>query len=142
MAFSHDVQFWKLARLPRKKGRNRIYGVRWVVAGKSFSKWFEYEAQADSYRSRLIRAARQGEGFDTGIGRAEEIDRRVVARPRLAPRHRLGAAAAHWQRSPCWLAVDRFRQHPRRAAPQAPGQKGNPAGADPARAGPPPPQAP
>ena len=79
MAFSHDVQFWKLARLPRKKGRRRIYGVRWVVAGKSFSKWFEYEAQADSYRSWLIRAARQGEGFDTGTGLPESMTREQQA---------------------------------------------------------------
>lgn len=79
MAFSHDVQFWKLARLPRKKGRKRIYGVRWVVAGKSFSKWFEYEAQADSYRSRLIRAARRGEGFDTGTGLPESMTREQQA---------------------------------------------------------------
>ena len=54
------------------------------------------------------------------------------SRLRRAPQRGLGAAAAHRQRSPCRLAVDRFRQHPRRAAPQAPGQKGNPAGADPA----------
>jgi integrase len=79
MAFSHDVQFWKLARLPRKKGRKRIHGVRWVVAGKSFSKWFEYEAQADSYRSKLIRAARQGEGFDIETGLPESTAREQQA---------------------------------------------------------------
>ena len=71
MAHSQDVQFWRLARLPKKKGRRRVYGVRWVVAGKSFSKWFEYEAQADSYRSGLIQAARNGEGFDTDTGQPE-----------------------------------------------------------------------
>jgi hypothetical protein len=55
MGFSHDVQFWKLARLASKKGRRRPHGVRWVVAGKSFSKWFEYDAQADNYRSSSSR---------------------------------------------------------------------------------------
>jgi integrase len=80
MAFSHDVQFWKLAHLPRKKGRRRIHGVRWVVAGKSFSKWFEYEAQADSYRSKLISAARQGEGFDieTGLPKSTAREQEAV----------------------------------------------------------------
>lgn len=58
MPYSHDVQFWKLARLRRTSKRKRVYGVRWVVAGKAFSKWFEYEAQADSYRSKLMQAAR------------------------------------------------------------------------------------
>ncbi|MGA3154640.1 MAG: tyrosine-type recombinase/integrase [Streptosporangiaceae bacterium] len=75
MGFSHDVQFWKLARLTGSKGRKRVHGVRWVVAGKSFSKWFEYEAQADSYRAKLIRAARQGEGFDTDTGLPESASR-------------------------------------------------------------------
>jgi integrase len=79
MPFSHDVQFWKLAKLPRKKGRRRVHGVRWVVAGKSFSKWFEYEAQADSYRSALIGAARRGEGFDTGTGQPESQVRGLQA---------------------------------------------------------------
>ena len=38
MALSHDVQFWKLARLAKNSRRKRIHGVRWVVAGRSFSK--------------------------------------------------------------------------------------------------------
>jgi hypothetical protein len=75
MAFSHDVQFWKLAHLPKKKGRKRVHGVRWVVAGRSFSKWFEYDAQADSYRSGLISAARNSEGFDTETGQPESAVR-------------------------------------------------------------------
>jgi len=41
MPFSHDVQFWKLARLAKSGRRKRVHGVRWVVAGRSFSKWFE-----------------------------------------------------------------------------------------------------
>jgi integrase len=79
VAYSQDVQFWKLARLPKKKGRRRVYGVRWVVAGKPFSKWFEYEAQADSYRSGLIQAARNGEGFDTDTGQPESSARQHQA---------------------------------------------------------------
>ena len=79
MPFSHDVQFWKLAKLPRKNGRRRVHGVRWVVEGKSFSKWFEYESQADSYRSALIGAARRGEGFDTGTGQPESQIREFQA---------------------------------------------------------------
>src|SRR5215469_10117904 len=75
MPFSHDVQFWKLARLAKNGRRRRVYGVRWVVAGKAFSKWFEYEAQADSYRSKLMQAARKGEGFDTATGQPESAVR-------------------------------------------------------------------
>jgi integrase len=79
MPFSHDVQFWKLARLPRTSKRRRAYGVRWEVAGKAFSKWFEYEAQADSYRSKLMQAARAGEGFDTSNGQPESVTRQQQA---------------------------------------------------------------
>jgi integrase len=75
MALSHDVQFWRLARIAKTTGRRRVHGVRWVVAGKSFSKWFEYEAQADSYRSKLIGTARAGEGFDTDTGLPESSSR-------------------------------------------------------------------
>ncbi len=79
MGFSHDVQFWKLAHLPKKKGRKRSHGVRWVVAGKLFSKWLEYDAQADSFRSLLIQAARKGEGFDTATGLPESLAREQQA---------------------------------------------------------------
>jgi integrase len=79
MPLSHDVQFWKLARLSKKTGRRRVHGVRWVVAGKAFSKWFEYEAQADSYRSKLIQAARKGEAFDTQTGQPESWAREQQA---------------------------------------------------------------
>jgi integrase len=75
MSLSHDVQFWRLARIAKATGRRRVHGVRWVVAGRSFSKWFEYEAQADSYRSKLIGAARAGEGFDTDTGLPESFAR-------------------------------------------------------------------
>ncbi len=75
MAYSHDVQFWKLTRLHKDNGRKRSHGVRWVVAGKSFSKWFEYDAQADNYWSQLIQAARKGEGFHTETGLPESAGR-------------------------------------------------------------------
>jgi integrase len=79
MSFSHDVQFWRLARLRRTTKRKRVYGVRWMVAGRAFSKWFEYEAQADNYRSKLMQAARKGEGFDIATGQPESAARQQQA---------------------------------------------------------------
>ncbi len=79
MPFSYDVQFWKLARLAKNGRRKRVYGVRWVVADRSFSKWFEYDAQADNYRSKLMTAARAGEGFDTETGLPESLARQQQA---------------------------------------------------------------
>jgi hypothetical protein len=50
-----------------------------VVAGRSFSKWFDYHAQADNFRSKLLAAARAGEGFDTESGLPESLARRKQA---------------------------------------------------------------
>jgi len=50
MAFSHDVRIYNLAR---RKNRKRGHGVRWNVAGRQFSKWFEMRTLADSHRSKL-----------------------------------------------------------------------------------------
>jgi hypothetical protein len=52
-----------LARLAKATGRKHVHGVRWVVAGKPFSKWFEYEAQADSYPLKAHPSRPRGRGF-------------------------------------------------------------------------------
>ncbi|MBC6457750.1 tyrosine-type recombinase/integrase [Actinomadura sp. HBU206391] len=72
MAFSHDVRIYSLAK---RKNRNRGHGVRWNVAGKQFSKWFTQHALADNHRSKLMQAARKGEGFDTETGLPESTMR-------------------------------------------------------------------
>ena len=45
------------------------YTVRWTVAGKDFTEPFRNAAQADSFRSELLAAARKGEAFSTVTGR-------------------------------------------------------------------------
>lgn len=72
MAMSHDVHVWKLAV---RKSRRRAYGVRWLVAGNEFSKWFTTHALADNHRSGILQAMRQGEAFDTQTGLPESVDR-------------------------------------------------------------------
>ena len=62
---SFDVRFWKIET---RKGRRTPYRVRWVVAGQQFSDSFLTMALAESYRAKLITAARNGEGFDTETG--------------------------------------------------------------------------
>ncbi len=44
------------------------YAVRWSVAGIVFSESFRTKALADHYRTKLMRAMRDGEEFDTGTG--------------------------------------------------------------------------
>ena len=52
-----------------KNGKARYsYQVRWTVEGGEFTKTFTTSALADSFRSSLLKAARDGEGFDTKSG--------------------------------------------------------------------------
>ncbi|MFG2774504.1 tyrosine-type recombinase/integrase [Streptomyces sp. NPDC048350] len=62
---STDVRVWSIRT---KKGARPSYEVRWKVAGEPFSQTRKTKALADSFRSRLLRAAREGEEFDTESG--------------------------------------------------------------------------
>jgi hypothetical protein len=66
MPTSHKVRIWSTERYEGK--RKTTYRVRWVVAGRKFGESFETSALADSFRSRLVSAARDGEAFDTDCG--------------------------------------------------------------------------
>jgi integrase len=69
---SFDFHPWKIET---RKERKTPYRVRWVVAGRKFSKSFVTMALAESFRSSLITAARRGEGFDTESGLPESMER-------------------------------------------------------------------
>jgi integrase len=71
MSLSHDVRIWQIITV--KGTRSTTYKVPWVVAGKRHSRNFATRALADSYRSRLITAARSGEGFDPASGLPESM---------------------------------------------------------------------
>ncbi|MGW1137891.1 tyrosine-type recombinase/integrase [Streptomyces zhihengii] len=62
---STDVRVWSIRT---KKGVRPSYEVRWKVAGEPFSQTRKTKALADSFRSKLLRAAREGEEFDTESG--------------------------------------------------------------------------
>ncbi|WP_405572815.1 site-specific integrase [Streptomyces sp. NBC_01167] len=62
---SLDVKIWGV----RKRNTKRpSYDVRWSVAGRVFSESFRTKGLADNYRSKLMRAARDGEEFDSESG--------------------------------------------------------------------------
>ncbi|MGW4387381.1 tyrosine-type recombinase/integrase [Streptomyces sp. NPDC004685] len=62
---SLDVKIWGV----RKRASKRpSYDVRWSVAGNVFSESFRTKALADHYRAKLLRAAREGEEFDSETG--------------------------------------------------------------------------
>ncbi|MEU3604815.1 tyrosine-type recombinase/integrase [Streptomyces sp. NPDC035033] len=62
---STDVRVWSIRT---KQGARPSYEVRWKVAGEPFSQTRKTKALADSFRSKLLRAARDGEEFDTESG--------------------------------------------------------------------------
>jgi len=73
---SYKVRFWSIRVM---KGRQRPYGVRWLVEGKEFSEWFIGRTLADNYRSELMQAAKRGEPFDTVTGLPESQFRQQQA---------------------------------------------------------------
>jgi hypothetical protein len=62
---SLDVKVWGVRKRDTK---TPSYGVRWSVAGSVFSESFRTKALADHYRTKLMRAMREGEEFDTESG--------------------------------------------------------------------------
>jgi len=61
-----DVRFWDVRR--NMSSRSTSYEVRWVVAGRQFSRTRATKALAESFLSELRQAAKRGEAFDTSEG--------------------------------------------------------------------------
>jgi integrase len=63
-----DVRVWAVQHRPAK---SKPYGVRWVVDGEPYSKWFRTRAEAERRRSRMQVAQQDGERFDPRTGEPE-----------------------------------------------------------------------
>ncbi|MDI5936975.1 integrase, partial [Micromonospora sp. DH15] len=61
-------------------GKKKSYTVRWRVAGKSFRKTYATGALAESFRSKLVVAQREGTAFDEKSGLPEPMARELNAR--------------------------------------------------------------
>ncbi|MEO3859464.1 hypothetical protein [Acrocarpospora sp. B8E8] len=72
---SYKVRFWNIYK---KSSGKQPYVVRWVVNGKVFPQCFTTSALADSFRSGLVQAARNGEAFDTETGLPESMTRATI----------------------------------------------------------------
>lgn len=83
MRNSYNVKVWKIqTRYKTNDKGKRVparYVVRWSVERERFETSYRNLAQADSFRSELLAAARRGEPFDTETGRP-------VSHARKAPR--------------------------------------------------------
>lgn len=64
---SYDVRVYKTDIY--KGAEVTTYWVRWKVAGKRWKESFRNAAQADSFRSSLLAAAREGQAFSAATGR-------------------------------------------------------------------------
>ena len=63
---SFAVRIWGLRKVTKTK--TPTYEVRWIVAGKAFSRSLTSRAAADNVRSELRAALNRGEGFDVSCG--------------------------------------------------------------------------
>lgn len=68
MPTSYKVRVWSIETRKNSRGKITSYRVRWEVDGKEFRQSFKLWAQADSFRSELMAAAKRGEAFDTEKG--------------------------------------------------------------------------
>ncbi len=64
---SYNVRFYKTRIY--KGTKVTTYYVRWVIDGEEWTEPFRNVAQADSFRSELVTAARKGEAFSIKTGR-------------------------------------------------------------------------
>lgn len=73
MPTTFDVRIWQ----PRvfKGVKKTTYNLRWVVGPKTHTKTFATKALAESFRSALNVAARNGEAFDIDSGLPLSMDR-------------------------------------------------------------------
>ncbi|WP_329085082.1 tyrosine-type recombinase/integrase [Actinomadura citrea] len=103
---TYDVRVYKTDVYKGK--RVTTYTVRWKVARKTWKEPFRNSAQADSFRSSLLTAARKGEAFAVKTGRPLSWEREEKALtwftfsldycaakwPYASPNHRRGIAEA------------------------------------------------
>ncbi len=73
---SLDVKVWSVRKRDTK---TPSYGVRWSVAGNVFSESFRTKALADHYRTKLMRAMRDGEELDTESGLPASMEEKKSA---------------------------------------------------------------
>lgn len=118
---SYDVRIYSI--LTNRNQRGRTYTVRWQVAGRRFRKTFSTRALAESYRSKLLVAQREGIAFDEVSGLPEPMARELNSRTwyehavdyvdmkwsRASANHRKSVAEALATVTPALLASDRGR---------------------------------
>jgi integrase len=125
MNTTYDVRVWAIREhkgKDRKTGKSRsTYRVRWLVAGEEFGETFQTRALAESFRSKLVTAQREGVAFDVASGLPEPMARELNTRSwydhavafvdmkwaRAAPKQRKSIAESLANVTAALLATDR-----------------------------------
>jgi integrase len=98
---TYDVRVWAIREYKgkdRKTGKARsTYRVRWEVAGKEFGETFQTRPLAESFRSKLIVAQREGVAFDEVTGPPEPMARELNSRTWYE--HAIAFVDMKWPRS-------------------------------------------
>ena len=116
---TYDVRVYQI--LTNKNAKSNSYSVRWKVAGAPHRDTFATRALAESFRSKLVVAQREGVPFDEASGLPEPMARELNARSwydhavayvdmkwaRSAAKHRKNVAEALATVTPVLLATDR-----------------------------------
>lgn len=76
---TYDVRIHAIL-INQLSGSKKSYTVRWKVAGQPFRKTFATRALAESFRSKLVVAQREGVAFDEKIGLPEPMARELNSR--------------------------------------------------------------
>src|SRR5215813_6264337 len=81
---TYDVRIWAIREYKGKDRKTRkprlTYRVRWEVAGKEWGESFQTKALAESFRSKLLIAQREGVAFDEATGLPEPMARELNTR--------------------------------------------------------------
>jgi integrase len=116
---TYDVRVYAI--LHNKNAKRATYTVRWQVAGRRYRDTFATRALAESFRSKLLVAQREGVAFDEASGLPEPMARELNTRswyehatayvdmkwPRASAKHRKGIAETLATVTPVLLATDR-----------------------------------
>jgi integrase len=121
---TYDVRVWATRIYPGQRGTT--YTVRWAVAGRERTKSHQTRKLAESFRSSLLSAARQGLAFDVATGLPENVARQLnsvswyehamefvdMKWARASPRHRKSIAEALATVTPALMSTDRGAPSP------------------------------
>ncbi|MCE0536989.1 tyrosine-type recombinase/integrase [Kineosporia rhizophila] len=125
MNTTYDVRVHSI--LTNTGQRGKTYTVRWKVENRPFRDTFATKALAESYRSKLLIAQREGTAFDVASGLPEPIARKLQSRsflthaqefvdakwPHSSPKHRISIAEALATITPALLTSDRGAPAPK-----------------------------